>query len=80
MVGAGCASVNCAPAPRSSATCHRWLVTQHRHFLIGCAAIKNPRSPLKQHAMFFLIGSKVRVCKPVSRCLHRSFLFTSRHS
>jgi hypothetical protein len=94
MVRAGCAATTCAPAPRRSVSNpSRWqhlrnatpaphlsVVTQHFLFLIGCAPIKNPRIPLKQHAMFFLIGRKVPVCARISGCLHRSSPPTSHHS
>jgi hypothetical protein len=59
MVRAGCTATACAPAPRSSLTRHPSPGTQHCLFLIGSAAIKNPRIPLKPHAKFFSNRSKI---------------------
>jgi hypothetical protein len=81
MVRAGCAATTCAPAPgRSVSNPSRWqhlrnatpaphlsVVTQDFLFLIGCAPIKNPRIPLKQHAMFFSN-------RPKSACLRAHFV------
>jgi hypothetical protein len=54
----------------SSLTHHSSLATQHRRFLIGYAAIKNRRIPLKQNAMFFSNRPKTPYLRaPFSRLL-----------
>ena len=85
MAYAACASTTCAPARRPcTLRTSRWqdrtaspahhpslFITQHCRFLIGCTAIKNPRIPLKQHAMFFPNRPRIAYLRaPFAHVLH----------